>query len=46
MTAIVRAVPVPHPFTADTLIVPLVADELKLTVTEFPVPVKVAPVPE
>src|ERR1035437_7854658 len=45
VTAIVLAVPVPQPLTADTLMIPLVAIALKLTVTELLVPVIVAPVP-
>ncbi len=42
----VLAVPVPQPFTAETLIVPLVAAVPKLTLTELLVPTIVAPVPE
>jgi hypothetical protein len=43
---IVLAALVPQPFVAVTLNTPLVADELKFIVTEFPDPIIVCPVPE
>ena len=46
MIAIVLAVEVPQPLVAVTLNVPEVAVALKSTVTEFVVPLIVAPVPE
>src|ERR1051325_11718087 len=46
VTAIVRAALVPQPLVAVTLSVPDVAETEKSTVTEFPVPLMVAPVPE
>jgi hypothetical protein len=44
-TAVDLATLVPQEFVAVTLMLPFVADALKFAVTEFPLPLKVTPVP-